>query len=266
MRQTLYILTLLLLHFACYSQVSDVEDQRSLDSKGIVYKYEKSFDFRLHTNGYAFAYNWGENITYYKSNFYQIELGRLYDPRESSQNRNLAYLFNSISSSFKFGKQNDVFAVRLSKGFKKQITDKARRRGVTIGYNYSFGPAVAIIKPYYLELISQREEAGRTVFDITPEKYTAESADRFLNENLIYGGGGWTKGLNEVSFAPGITGKYGVFFDVGEYDNLIKTIEAGIMADFYLRKIPIMVETEAIGNKPYFINLYVNLQIGKRKN
>lgn len=266
MRQTLYILSLLLLHSVCYSQVSDVEDQRALDNKGIVYKYEKTFDFRLHTNGYAIAYNWGENITYYKSNFYQIELGRLYDPRESSQNRNLAYLFNRISSSFKYGKQNDVFAVRLSKGFKKQITDKARRRGVTIGYNYSFGPVLAIIKPYYIDLISQREEAGRTVFDINPEKYSEENASKFLNENLIYGGSGWTRGLNELGFAPGLTGKYGVFFDVGEYDNLIKTVEAGIMADVYLKKIPIMVQTENIGNKPYFINLYVNLQIGRRKN
>ena len=46
----------------------------------------------------------------------------------------------------------------------------------------------------------------------------------------------------------------------------LKAIEAGIMFDFYFKKVPIMVENDVIDaeNRPFFINLFINLQLGKR--
>ena len=46
----------------------------------------------------------------------------------------------------------------------------------------------------------------------------------------------------------------------------VKAFETGIMFDVFATKIPILLETEEISNKPYFIRLYMNLQLGARRN
>jgi hypothetical protein len=55
-------------------------------------------------------------------------------------------------------------------------------------------------------------------------------------------------------------------FDWGAFDEFVKAMEAGVMVDFYFKKVPIMVETANgdIENSPLFINLFINIQLGKR--
>ena len=65
---------------------------------------------------------------------------------------------------------------------------------------------------------------------------------------------------------PGIQGKLGLFFSLGAFDKYVKAVETGIMFDIYSKKLPIMVETDEISNKPYFFNFYVNFLFGKRSN
>jgi hypothetical protein len=65
---------------------------------------------------------------------------------------------------------------------------------------------------------------------------------------------------------PAFKGKLGLFFSLGAFEEYAKSLEVGIMGDIYTRKIPIMVETEAISSKPYFINFYVTVEFGKRTN
>ncbi len=234
--------------------------------KGVIYRKEIAFDARLHTNGMAFAINFGDIITYRRSKYYHIELGYIKDPREQKQTRNVGFLFNTSSNAFKLGKQNTLFTLRGGVGRKIFISDKAKRKGIAIGYSYEFGPTIAILKPYYLDLQYQVEEDGQTKIELRSEKYSVENAEKFLTFNQIYGSSGFSKGLKELSFIPGGQAKIGLFFSLGAFDEYIKSVELGLMADAYIRKIPIMVETDNVSNKPYFINLYIHLQLGKRKN
>ena len=234
--------------------------------KGVIYRNEFSVDSRLHTNGLAIAVNFGNIITYRKSKYYQIEFGYIKDPREQKQTRNLGFLFNAGSSAFKLGKQNSMFALRGGVGRKRFISDKARRKGIAIGYNYEIGPSLAILKPYYLDLQYQIEDNGSTAIELRSEKYSEANAEKFLDYSQIFGSSGFSKGLTELSLIPGAQAKAGLFFSLGAYDEYIKAIEIGLMADMYINKVPIMVETENVSNKPYFINLYVHLQLGKRSN
>lgn len=249
----------------CMTYKVDAQLLKEINPENVVYTKEQSGDIRVHTNGYALAYNWGEIPTYYKTTYYHVELGRMFDPRESSQNRNIVYQFNRLSSSYKFGKQNDFFIIRLGKGVKRYVTDQAKRKGVAIGYNLEGGADLGILKPYYLELIYRVDRDGQFNAEIRNERYTPENADKFLNYESIYGRAPWSYGLKEISLAPGLHGKSSVFFALGSNGQFVKTLEAGIMLDVFVRKIPIMVETEAVNNRPYFLNLFVNLQFGKRK-
>lgn len=252
---------------SCVSQIrsqSDFNEENVL--KGVIYRKEFSVDSRLHTNGLAIAVNFGNIITYRRSKYYHLEFGFMKDPREQKQTRNLGFLFNAGSSSFKLGKQNTMFALRGGVGRKRFLSDKAKRKGIAIGYSYEIGPSIAILKPYYLDLQYQIEENGNTAIELRSEKYSQENAEKFLDYSQIFGSSGFSKGLSEVSFVPGAQAKAGLFFSLGAYDEYIKAIEIGLMADMYMNKVPIMVETESVSNKPYFINLYVHLQLGKRSN
>lgn len=236
-----------------------------VNPENVVYNTEKSFDIRAHTNGYAVAYNWGEMPTYYKTTYYHIEIGRMFDPRETTRNGVNKYSLNRLSSSFKYGKQNDFFILRFGKGMKKYITDQAKRKGVAIGYNVEGGVDLGILKPYYLELIYAFDRDGSTNYELRNERYSSENADKYLRNESIYGRSAWKYGLSELGIAPGVHAKSSIFFALGSNGEFIKTIEAGLMADIFIRKIPIMIESEAVSNRPYFLNLYVNLQFGKRK-
>lgn len=240
--------------------------QVNLDLKGVVYRYEWAIDLRLHTNGFSVAYNSGKITSYDKSNYIQFELGYMRDRREKSQNKNQAFPGIGQSSSFAFGKINNMFVARGGWGTRKYLSEKAKRKGLAIGYTYLLGPSIALLKPYYLQLQYRTEEDGTITTTIRNEKFSEENRSKFLNYNDIYGGGGFFKGFNEISITPGIHGKAAIVFSMGAYDKYVKTIESGLMVDFYPKKIAIMAETENINNLPYFINFYVNLHIGRRSN
>ena len=237
-----------------------------LDLKGVVYKKELGFEAKLHTNGYAVSVNFGDIITYYKTRYYMFEIGVMGDPREQSQNKNLSFPFQSLSRSFKFGKQNSVIMLRGGIGTRKYLSEKAKRKGIAIGYNYEIGPTLALLKPYYLNLFYVGERDGQQILTLQSEKYSPENAAKFLNFNDIHSSAGYAKGFGEIDVVPGAQAKLGFFFSLDAFDEYSKTIEVGMMSDVFLRKIPIMVETESISNKPYFVNFYLSFHIGIRSN
>jgi hypothetical protein len=234
--------------------------------KGIIYRKETTFDAKLHTDGWAIAINFGDIKTYYRTHYYHLEFGTMHSGKEHKQTKNINIIDNALPKDFKFGKQNSVYILRGSKGTKKYFSDKAKRKGVALGHNLSFGPSIAILKPYYLKFIEQRVFDGTIENYLVDEKYTSEGEEKFLDYNRIYGGSNFSKGLKEIGFVPGIQSKFGLFFSVGSFDEYVKAAEIGLMADAYIKKIPIMVETSNVKNSPLFLNLYVNLHFGKRKN
>jgi hypothetical protein len=252
--------------FQGIAQKSFQPKQVDFEWKGIVYRNETTANATFHTNGFSLAYNKGKIKSYYKTNYYHFELGYMNDPREQKQNKNIPLSFSKISKSFKFGKQNSLYVLRAGKGTKKLLTDKAKRKGVAIGYNYEAGPAIAILKPYHLELIYNFEQNGKFFNELRDEKYSEANADKFLDYNSIFGGGSSSKGWTSVSIVPGVQGKLALFFSLGAFEEYAKSLEVGLMGDFYIRKIPLMVETETISSKPYFLNFYVTLEFGKRTN
>ena len=230
------------------------------DFKGFIYNQEVAVNLRGHTNGFAFGVDIGRIKTYYQTKYFHIEIGELKHAKESRQSPDYASSPNGkVSRAFKFGKQNSFYALRAGFGNKRYFSEKAKRKGVAVGISYEGGATLGMIKPYYLELFSP-ENGGNPV----TTRYSEENRERFLDIWQIYGSASWTNGLNELSVIPGVHGKLAVHFDWGAFDEYVKAIEAGIMLDVFSKKVPIMVETENTRNRAYFLNLFVNLQFGKR--
>ncbi len=235
------------------------------DNKGLVYEKEFAVDFRVHTNGYALALNFGTLKTYYLTRYMHFELGEIKHPKEYRNTFDLNFSPGQDSRSFIFGKQNNLFVLRGGIGEKRYFSEKAKRRGLAVGISYEAGPALGLLKPYYLDLSFTNDPSSPADDVVSVEKYSPENADDFLNTDRINGATGFTRGLGEIRIRPGIQAKAAVHFDWGAFDEFVKGFEAGIMADVFFTKIPIMVEVDNIENRPFFINLYLNLQLGKRR-
>lgn len=250
-----------------FAQSDQANRQFSPESKGIVYNKEFTVDFRLHTNGFALGANIGTLNTYYKTRYYHFEIGEIHHPKEYRQSFDLSFPNTPTTSrSFIYGKQNNFFVLRAGIGEKRYFSEKARKRGVAVGMSYEIGPSLGILKPYYLQLLYFPEDLERQA-ELRSRKYTEETAADFLNIDRIYGAAGFAEGFSELSLTPGAQGKLAVHFDWGAFDEFVKAVEAGIMVDFYFKKIPLMVEDPAIGgveNRPFFVNLFLNFQLGKR--
>ena len=237
------------------------------EQKGIVYNKEFTVDLKLHTNGYALGVNIANLKSYYKTRFINIELGELKHPKEFRQSFDFQTQASKVSRAFVFGKQNNLLVLRGGIGEKRYFSEKARRKGLAVGVSYEGGGSLGMLKPYYLELVRPSNPDDPSNFAIRSERYTEENASTFLDISRIYGSSGFSKGLSEISIVPGLHGKAAVHFDWGAFDEFVKAMEAGIMVDVFFQNMPIMVESplvEESENQSFFINLYLNLQIGKR--
>lgn len=246
--------------------------------KGVVYNKEFTVDVRLHTNGLAVAANIAKIKSYNKTKYYHFEIGELKHEKEYRYSRDFtSNNFNRSSSSYVFGKQNSLFVLRGGLGTKKYFSEKAKRKGLAIGMSYEYGPSLGFLKPYYLDIYPNDSNSNNT----RKIKFSAEEAANFLDADRIAGYSGFAKGIKEVSLIPGIHGKFGFHFDWGAFDEYVKAVEVGIMADIYLKTVPLMVDDatlslgtnpprtleilpENVRNRPFFLNLYISLQLGKR--
>ena len=246
-----------------YMQAQTIVEPKQLDysSAGILYSEERALELRPHSNGAAIAVHFGKIVTYYKTRYYQFDLGLLRHPKEYRQSITFysGNPFRSTANSFTYGKQNHVMVLRGGIGEKRYYSDKAKRKGVSVGINYQVGASIGVIKPYYLHL-SKLEPDGVTDF-VSTEKYSPENADLFLDDTKIVGPASFFKGFDEVSIIPGINARLGAHFSLGAFDEFVKAFEMGIMVDAFIKRVPIMIIEN---NSPVFINGYLSFQIGKR--
>ena len=236
--------------------------QLDYSSSGILYKQEKALELRPHSNGGAIAFQFGKILTYYKTRYYQFDIGILRHPKEYRQ----AITFHSgnpftrTPNSFTYGKQNHFVILRAGFGEKKYFSDKAKRKGVAVGINYQVGASLGLLKPYYLHL-SRLEDDGFTDY-VSTERYSEENEELFLDDTKIVGPASFFKGFDEISLVPGINARIGAHFSLGAFDQYVKAFEMGITVDAFPRRVPIMIIEN---NTPVFINGYLSFQIGKRQ-
>lgn len=227
---------------------------------GIIYNQEQAMTLRAYPRGLALGMYRGDIRTYYRTNFYHIELGYIKHHKEVRQSNEIAAILRGEETPrpYIYGKQNSLYALRGGYGVKRYYSEKARRKGLAVGVIYQGGFTLGILKPYYLRLIKRQEN---NVFRVVTERYSEDNADLFLDPFSIYGGAPFTMGIRELRFIPGVHGMGAVHFAFGAFDEYVMALDVGLMVDIFPRTVPIMVED----NKPYFLNLFLNLHIGKRR-
>jgi hypothetical protein len=247
----LLVIPLLFAFFVSSAQTRD-------EARGLVFRKELSFGVRIPTQGWTIFADAGRFISVNQRRIQQFELSELRFPKEYKDVGKIAPQTGwPAAKPYYFGKQNNVYAFRYSVGRRMLIAEKGEKSGVEVRLTYLGGLSLAVLKPYYLFI---RRKVGEGYVPIA-ERYTESNESDFTNPYVIYGAAGFTKGFDQIKPVPGLHGKIGMNFDWATYDDFIKAIEVGIMADLYYKEVPIMITQD---NKQLFALLYFSVQFGRR--
>ncbi len=250
--------------FLLFATVVFSQNRFKNDNKGILYNTEKAFDARLYSFGWGWSANalFGNVRSYNRTTYYTVGVGfDLKHPKEVSKSIDLtASSASSGFSKYVFGKQNYAMATRLGYGVKHYYSEKASKNGVAIATNFSGGASIALMVPYYLELGVSRTDLTKVV----ATKYSSETEKTFLDPYQIRGKSSFFYGISETKIIPGIYGQAAVQLDWGAFDEFLRAVEIGVQLDIYPKPLPILVELGDVKNRPFYINFYLSLQLGKR--
>jgi len=133
------------------------------------------------------------------------------------------------------------------------LGNKSNKNGVSITGNIGGGLSLGLLRAYEVEV----DKNGDRVF----VRYDSEDSLLFRN-GPYYGGPGLSKGWDHLKLTPGLYAKPGVRFDYGKYNEMVAAIEVGVVAEFYTKKIPQMLDNK---QKQFFFSAYFTVLFGKRK-
>ncbi|MCF8381168.1 MAG: hypothetical protein K9H49_16465 [Bacteroidales bacterium] len=223
--------------------------QGELDTQAkILYKNERSFGVFLNSNGLQGDFSFAKRINARNHSLYQIELLTLKNPKEIKISN--SYYTNK---GFVFGKTNNFLEIKAQWGKQTEVYRKNDASGISVKYFYTIGPTIGILKPIYYEILYAT--------GVPWEVYTkVEKFSTSVHQTNIYGKASFLKGVNEISFIPGASGKFGFNFEYSKDNKSINALEFGIGADIFPKNIPIMaMET----NQFFYLNFFAGYRFGR---
>lgn len=216
----------------------------------LVYNKQSIFGVEIRNLGYGVFYERSKSKTPLTSTLYNIEFTEI---KHQKENRKF-YLFQT---PFKPYKINNFYQLKLGVGQQKVLGQKGNKNGVAVMGVYSGGLSVGLLRPYYVDI----DDNGI----ITSIKYSKEDSAQFVdatNNGMVSGSSGLFKGWNEVKLKPGVYAKASLRFDWGRFNEIVSGLEAGVSAEFYTSKIPIMLYQK---EKQFFFQGHIAILFGRRK-
>jgi hypothetical protein len=223
----------------------------------ILYRKENSFGLIAHSGGFGMVYRNARHISVWKKRVFE---GEIVSMRHPKQTKVVNEQTSGDAKPFYYGKMNYVYVLRFGYGIQKVIFGKAEKSGVEVRYNLFIGPALGITKPVYNEVLVDTEDPK--IKTVATKKYDPNDPHQ-QNVSDFYGPGSYFKGFDEMRLYPGGYGKFSFSFEYSTVHQKVAIIEAGVTADGFFETIPIMAYTK---NNPYYVNLFVSLLWGGKKN
>ena len=225
--------------------------QGELDQQGkVFYRNEESIAILLNSNGFGLSGRYAKRINAADKTVYDLDFVILKHPKEKSQPSQI----NPNASSFVYGKQYVAFNLRPGIGKQKEIYRKFDAGGISVRKYYTIGPSLAILKPIYYDV--EYLLPGRNAYEEKTEKFSTNISQ----QGGIKGRASFFKGFDELQFIPGAYAKLGVSFEYSKQDLIIHSIDAGIIVEGFMKKLPIMATQE---NNQFYLTLFVSYRLGK---
>lgn len=209
------------------------------------YEYTKEFIWGINKNTNSgliggFMLRWSSARSEKKFRSIGFEAVSVKHPKENR--------ISNGQSQFVYGKSNFLYSIRMQYGYDHLVFKKAPDKGVQINFNYSIGPTIGVIAPYYLQ--DSNGDSKQFSFDDFPS-WTSVSRTGYLFE-----------GLGESKLAIGVNARAGLLFEMGAFKSHVTGFELGAMLEAFTQKIEIMPEEK---NNAVFLSGYITIFYGSRK-
>ena len=237
--------------------ISAIYAQGEIDmQQRVFYRNEWSVALMINSNGFGGNYRYGERINAANKRLYEIDFAYIKDPKE--------YKTAALEQTMiVYGKKNLAFNFRFSYGKQHEKFRKHDLGGIAIRHFYNFGLSGLILKPIYYNVgegfpLTRLKE---------PEKFDHEwiSLNKYIMSRASF-----FKGFNEISLVPGAFAKFGYNFEFGSHDRIIHALEAGFIAEGFIKKIEIMDFTgndlnqkSKAQNQQLFLTIFISYRFGR---
>ena len=214
----------------------------------------------LNSNGFGGNYRYGQRINADDKRLYEIDLVYMKDPKESKS-------VSPNSARYVEGKKNLALNFRVGYGKQHEKYRKHDAGGIAIRRFYNFGPSLAVLKPIYYDI-------AKAVYGNPPwrEKLPSGKYDPQwqAGNTYIFSRASFFKGFDEIGIVPGVFAKFGYNFEFGSQDRVIHALEAGLIAEGFLKKVEIMDfsnpdinQTKFAKNQQFFLTLFFCYRFGR---
>ena len=230
------------------------EERRPIEER-IIYNRETTLHLTANTQGLGGGFKLGKIRSIYKTTYWDFEVMYLKSLKQIKQ----INLYGYNTSSFVYGKLNDVLALRGGYAEERRIYGKPYWGGVELRWLYELGASIALLKPYYYAVIVA-ETTTTGEYQQVLKYQTFDDRAQWID---IIGKAPFKQGLNETKPYPGIYAKGGMSFEIGTSRTRAQSIEAGAMIEYFPQGINLMAEnpTEYV-----FTTLYLSYSWGSRYN
>lgn len=220
----------------------------------IIYNHETTLHATIHTRGLGGGVKIGHIRNIYKTTNWDFEVSYL---RSEKQIKFLGAYFSS--TSFVYGKLNDVLALRGGYEVEKRIYGKPYWGGVELRWLYEFGGSLVFLKPYYYAVVvASPSSTGEYIQAL--EYQTFEDNAQWIE---IIGKAPFKYGFSEIKLQPGVYAKGGMSFEIGTSKTRVQSIEFGLVTEYFPMGIPLMADNPKVFFLP---TLYLSYSWGSRYN
>jgi len=236
-----HIITIILLFITtfAFSQVDNLSLKRN-----IFYQDEITFGLIIKNNGWGMDFRRGYFKSFKYKDFYEIGLFTIKHPKEQKIS------YTTFGNKYVYGKLNQIYNIKTGVGKQINLFQKKEIGTVDVRLIISTGLDLAILKPIYYEINNYPNASYY-------QKYLPSH-----QPGLIIGKAPFTKGLNETTINPAAYFKLGTSFEHSKSINAVNSLELGMEASIFLKKLNIMAEVD---NPRLIVSLFVAFRIGTLK-
>ena len=252
----------------CFSAVF-AQGEIDFQSK-VLYRNEWSIAPMFNSNGFGINYRYGQRIDAANKRLYEVEFAYMKDPKEQK-----SYGTTNSGAKYVEGKKNLAFNFRFGYGKQHELFRKHDLGGIAVRYFYNFGPSLVLLKPIYYdvgEVVSVYGPGGVLIgYNWEPHPPEKKYSSEWYAQNIrIANRASFFKGFDELQPLPGAFAKFGFNFEFGKEDRIIHALEAGLIAEGFIKKVEIMDFTNPdvnlkkyAKNQQFFLTLFVSYRFGR---
>lgn len=234
--------------------VADKIKDRSFDDTQVLLKQEFTGGAMIHTRGWGLLLRRAKNKTFLRKRLFELEAVSMEHPKEV---RTVNPYYEN-SNAYNYGELNQVVVTRLGYG-RHNVLYAKMDKGVEIRYLYIGGFSLAWAKPIYLEIGYPTIPYEYVVTERYDPNKTDENGNLLHTQDNIYGRSSAFRGIDKMQFYPGIYGKFGFSFEYARKQKSVRSLEAGVIIDYYIQDVPMMAR---IDNDPYYLTFYLAFNFG----